>query len=163
MTVTNLGALASNQPINNGICQIKRGGGDSVQNAVANQILLDGVGGDMRITFTPTELSTWIVKGNAIAHGVSDGVGWRRWDLGLQITPNDYNDYAVGNHSCCQVYDNSIVEWRTMNVEAMFFLAPGVTYTAYLVTISVSGGTVQYHTGPNWCRLVGRVATEGWA
>lgn len=162
MTVTNLGALASNVPVLNGLCQVKRGGADTMQNAVVNGGLYDGVGGDMRITFTPTAFCAWIVKANVIAHGLSDGVGWRRWDLGINITPADANGYVQGFYSPSQVYDMSTVEWRTMNAQAMFLLDPGVAYTAYLVTTSVSGGTVQYHTGPQWLRLVGRVAAEGW-
>lgn len=159
----NLGDLPLNMPLLNGKVQMKRGGADVVYNVAAGnngQKILDNAGGNMEIFYTPRYPCWWIVHGNIMAHGYPDGVGWRRWDLSIRITPADVNGVVVGHQCPHQLYDNGTVEWRTIGSSCAFRLAAGIAYNAYLCTEYTSAGTVQLHTGPQWCRILGRIVGE---
>lgn len=160
---TNLGILPATKPIPGARAQIKRGGADtvvSVTNAVAQgTILSDGAGGDMRIVYTPTYPCYWVVRGNVMTHGID--VIWSRVDYSIRITPADADGVVVGYQCPMQVYANTTVEWRSWAGSYMFKLNPGVAYTAYLAFEYSYGYTQQYHTGPSWLRITGRVVGEG--
>lgn len=164
MTPTNLADLPTNRPFPNGKVQIKRGAVDSAPNyssANNGQKLPDGGGGFMEIYFTPVYPCWWIIHSNVMAHGYPDGVGWRRWDHAIRITPADANGILLGHQCCQQVYDNGTIEWDTVAGTCSFKLNPGIAYTAYLTMEYCSAGTVQIHNGPLWCRIVGRIVGEG--
>jgi len=160
----NLGDIPTNFPLRNGKIQIKRGGADVVYNVSAannGQKIIDNAGGNMEIYYAAVTPCWWIVSSNIMAHGYPDGVTWRRWDHAIRISPADANGITLGHQCPHQVYDNSTIEWRTVAATVAFRLAAGVTYTAYLTSEYTSAGTVQIHTGPQWCRIVGRVVSEG--
>lgn len=164
MTPVNLADLPTNAPFRNGKVQIKRGAADTVYNVSAGnngQKISDGAGGFAEIYFTPVYPCWWIISSNVMTHGYPDGVGWRRWDHGLRITPADVNGVLLGYQCCQQVYDNGTIEWDTVAGTCAFKLAAGIAYTAYLTSEYTSAGTVQIHTGPQWLRIVGRVVGEG--
>lgn len=164
MTPTNLGVLPANTPLRNGKVQIKRGAADTVVNVSSannGQKISDGAGGFMEIYFTPVYTCWWIVCSNIMSHGYPDGVAWRRWDHSIHITPADALGVTLGHQCPHQNYDNGTVEWRTVSSSCAFKLNPGTAYTAYLASEYTSAGTVQYHTGPLWVRIVGRIVGEG--
>lgn len=162
---TNLAALPSNVPIPNGRVQIKRGVTDNSVNyntaTAAGTALQDGAGGNMQISYTPPYPCFWIVRSNVMAHGYPDGVGYRRWDHMIMITPADADGLTNGFECCEQVYDNSTIEWRTVSGSFAFRLNAGIAYTAYMAHWYLSAGTVQVHQGPQWTRIVGRAVSEG--
>lgn len=162
---TNLGVLPANQPVTNGRVQIKRGAVETVwQSNTGTPFgsgITDGAGTLMGITYTPKYSCTWIVKTNVMAHGLPDGIGWRRWDHSIFITPADANGITEGFRCPHQVYDNTTVEWRTVAGGFAFRLNANVTYTAYIGHGYLSAGTIDVYTGPLWCRIVGRVVGEG--
>lgn len=160
---TPLAQLPSNSPSPNGRVQIKRGAADTVVNLSAgNQgaIIPDGAGGNMQISYTPQYPCFWIIRSNIMAHGYPDGVGWRRWDHGIYITPADADGFTLGFQCPHQVYDNTTVEWRTVSGSFCFRLLAGIGYTAYLAHVYQSAGTTQIHTGHQWCRITGRIVGE---
>jgi len=163
MAVKNLGELPSNKPLPNGLVQIKRGLADAEANAVVDTIMADGGGGYMQISFTPEYACSWIIKAQTIMGGYSDGNGWRRCDLSVELNTPDVNGIQEGFRAPHQLYDYNIVSWRTMGAQAMFSLSPGVAYTAYFVCRAISANYCRYYTGPLWHRIIGRVATENWA
>lgn len=163
MTPVNLADLPSTKPLQNGRVQIKRGGSDVAVNYAAGnngQKITDSAGGFMEIYYTPIYPCYWIVHSNVMTHGYPDGAGWRRWDHSIMISPADALGYTLGFQCPHQNYDNSTVEWRTVGASACFKLNPGIAYTAYMATTYISAGTVQVHTGPQWCRIVGRIVGE---
>jgi len=162
---TNLGVLPTNQPLTNGRVQIKRGAVDNLYQpntgTPGGSGITDGAGNLMGINYTPTYNCYWVVKSNVMAHGWNDGAGWRRWDHGIYINPADANGISLGFQCPHQLYDASIVEWRTVSGTAMFKLNGGVGYTAYLGHSYLSAGTIDVYTGPAWIRIVGRIVGEG--
>ena len=159
---TNLDLLPSNEPIRAGRVQIKRGAvnvAPSVTSANNGQKLNDGTGTPIEIYYTPKYACYWVVRGQMMTHGV-DG-DWRRCDFGILISPADAEGRTLGYQCCMQTYPNSTVEWRTWSGSFMFKLNPGVAYSAYLTWQYSSGYTQQYHTGPQWIRIIGRVVGEG--
>ena len=162
---TNLAALPSDKPIPNGKIQIKRGAADTSPvlgtGTASGTKLSDGAGGFLQITYTPVYNCFWVVRSNIMAHGYPDGAGWRRWDIGIMISPADANGVTTGVQLGHQLYDNSTVEWRSVGGSYMFKLNAGVAYTAYLASMYVSAGSLRYHTGGMWARVVGRVVGEG--
>lgn len=159
---TNLSALPSNLPIPNGRVQFKHGQADtapSMTQANAGQLLSDGAGGYMQIAYTPTYPCWWLVRGNVMTHGI-DGA-WCRCDYGIDISPADANGVTRGHQTCMQTYPNSTVEWHTYASSAMFRLNAGIAYTASLSWVYSYSNTQQYHTGPNWLRIIGRIIGEG--
>jgi hypothetical protein len=161
---TNLGLLSSDKPLPNGKVQMRRGvadGSATVANANSGQKIIDNGGGVMEIYYTPTYPCYWVVHSNIMAHGYPDGTGWRRWDHLIAISPADADGVTTGFECPHQLYDNTSVEWRTVGASAMFRLNAGVAYTAYLATSYTSAGSVRYHTGPIWLRMVGRIVGEG--
>lgn len=161
---TNLGDLPTNVPLKNGRIQIKRGGADvgvNYSNANSGQKITDSAGGFMEIYYTPNYPCWWIVHSNVMSHGYPDGAGWRRWDHIISLSPADAFGITTGHQCPHQNYDNSTVEWRTVGSSAAFKLNPGIAYTASLLTAYCSAGTIQLHTGPQWCRIVGRIVGEG--
>lgn len=164
MTPTNLSALPSNLPITSGRVQIKRGAADVVVNlntaTAQGTVIPDGGGGNMQISYTPRYQCYWVIHTNIMAHGYPDGGGWRRWDHTIRITPSDADGITIGYQCPHEIYDNTSVEWRTISGSCMFRLSAGVTYTAYMAHEYLSLGTAQIHTGPQWCRIVGRIVGE---
>ena len=161
---TPLAILPTNKPLSNGRVQIKRGVADTavtVSNANSGQKISDGAGGFIQISYTPVYPCWWIVHSNIMSHGYPDGAGWRRWDHQICITPADALGVTMGYQCPHQNYDNSTVEWRTVAGSCSFSLLAGTAYTAYLTTSYLSAGNLQYHTGPQWVRIVGRIVGEG--
>jgi hypothetical protein len=158
---TNLGVLPSDKPIPNGRVQIKRGASDagvSLTAANVGYVLLDGQGGQMKVSYTPTYPCWWIVRGNVMTHGL-DG-GWMRSDFAIDISPADADGVTRGFECPMQTYGGTI-EWHTWAGSYMFKLNAGVAYSAYLIWAYSQGYTQQYHCGPAWCRITGRVVGEG--
>lgn len=165
MTPTNLSALPSNAPVPNGRVQIMRGAADASTNVNTatggGTGITDANGKLFAITYTPKYPCFWIVHSNIMAHGYPDGVGWRRWDHGIYISPADADGIGLGFQCPMGLYDNSTVEWRTVGGSAMFRLNAGTAYTAYLAHCYLTAGTAVYHVGQQWCRIVGRIVGEG--
>jgi hypothetical protein len=163
---TNLGNLPAGQRFPNGKVQIKRGVGDAsttLNNAAAGRTISDSNGNPFQIQYTPTYPCYWIVKSNIMAHGLNDGAGWRRWDHSICITPADADGDTVGFQCPQQIYDyTGGPEWRTSGANANFRLNAGTLYTAYLQFTYVNAGSVSFHIGPQWCRIVGRIVGEGF-
>ena len=162
---TNLGVLPASKPFPNGKIQIKRGVADVSRNyAAANNgtTIVDSNGAPFQLQYTPVYPCYWLIKVNVMANGLNDGIGWRRWDHAINITPADADGNTAGVQAPCQVYDYTTVQWRTFASSVIFKLNAGITYTAYLTTASVGAGTVTVHVGPQWCRIVGRVIGESF-
>ena len=163
MTPVNLGALPSNLPIPNQRVQIKRGTiwtEAQVSNLVASGTKLgDGSGGFMEISYTPRYPCMWLVRSNTMWHGQTGG--WQRCDHALLITPADVNGVTMGHQRCMTLHDNNAVEWRTYAASAMFRLAAGITYTAYLAFWYSSGYYQAYCTLAGYHRIFGVVLGEG--
>jgi hypothetical protein len=161
---TNLGALPTNLPFTNGKVQIKRGAVDAsvtVTNANNGHWITDGTGNPMTLVYTPRYPCFWVVHSNVMSHGVADGVGWRRWDHNIYLAPADANGIQYGVQAPAEVYDQTTIEWTTRAASAVFRLSAGVTYTVGLMTGYTSAGSVRYHTGPAWLRIIGRIVGEG--
>lgn len=163
MTPVILGSLPSNLPLPNQRVQIKRGVA-STSPEVSNLItygskLSDGGGGYLEISYTPRYPCYWLIRGNVMWHG-KDG-GWQRADMGVRISPADVDGIALGHQRCTLMYNNTVVEWKTVSVSAMFHLAAGIAYTAYLSFEYSSGYWQRYHTGGPYTRIFGVVLGEG--
>jgi hypothetical protein len=167
MPVTPLAQLPSTRSVPGSRLQVKRGVADSVV-AVSSAVaagtkLSDGSGGFMQISYTPLYDCYWVVRGGTIWHGGTDMAGgWQRVDQGLTITPADVNGITAAQQQAMEVYNQATIEFRSYMCSYMFKLAAGVAYTAALIfQFSGSAYTSQYHTGPNWARIIGRVTGEG--
>jgi hypothetical protein len=162
---TNFADLPSNLAAPIGKMQHKRGVTDGNQTFTTATVLgtkmVDGSGGLMQITYTPLYPCIWIVRANVMSCGAVDGIGWRRWDWSIFISPADVNGVTEGIRVPCQAYDNGTVAWRTHAASYPFRLAANTAYTAYLAHAFLSGGSILYHSGPQWIRIMGRSVSEG--
>lgn len=163
MSPTNLGALPSELPVPNQRVQIKRGTvwqEERYSNLVAaGTKMTDGSGGNMEISYTPRYPCYWLVRANTMWHGVSGG--WQRCDHGIYISPADLDGVTLGHQRPMDLYDNTVVEWRTAAASAMFRLAAGITYTAYLAFVYSSGYYQAYCPLKEYARIFGVVLGEG--
>ena len=164
---TPMGSLPSTMLIP-GSVQIKRGttsGSRNLTTANYNTALLDTAGNPMAITVTPSLDCFWHTRSNVMHQGAAGASGgaWQRIDYVHQISPADADGLVNGIQVCNQVFDSGTVGWKSVNAQCMFRLTGGVAYTCTLVHVFQSGATVQYHTGLNYIRLIGRLVGEGSA
>jgi len=162
---TNLGLLPSDKPAPIQRVQIKRAVGDAgydVTSANNGQWLNDAGGGWMGIAVTPRYPCYWLVRSNVMAHGLNSGNNWRRWDHAIMITPADADGRQYGFVCPHQLFDLSLVEWRTQSGAAMFRLNAGTTYTAYLQCQYLNPNYgITYYAGKQFTRIVGVLLGEG--
>jgi hypothetical protein len=165
MPVTPLAQLPSTRSVPGSRLQVKRGAADTIVSTAAPAApvkLSDGAGGFLQISYTPLYDCYWVVRGGTIWHGGADMSGWQRSDQALTITPADVNGITLGQQQTMEIYNLGTVEWRSYMCSYMFKLAAGVAYTAAVVfQYSASAYSSQYHTGPNYARIIGRVTGEG--
>jgi hypothetical protein len=165
MSPVNLGVLPSELPITNQRVQVKRGAADGV-NLVSNLVaggtkLTDSNGTPFEISYQPRYPGYWLVRSNMMWCGYSDAGRWDRCDHAIRITPADLDGRTYGHQRCMLLFYGNVVSWRTAAASAMFRLAAGITYTAYLSFEYSSGYYQQYHYGRNFSRIFGVALGEG--
>lgn len=160
MTPISLGQLPSNQPVPNGLCQIKRGTANTSigwYSGVAVQPLQDGSGNPMRIAITPARSGWWVIRAETM--WVLSDAAWYYAHWGVRCVPLDADGRGDDrNHMCL----HSALSWTEQVINTAYRLNAGTPYYAEQYwPNSANAGTWNYHVYWEYHSIMGEFIEDG--